>query len=90
MHSSSPARGTPFSLSGCNFEASSLYGINSTYLDLSADQYNNLSLIVDNTFFPCNGGAYQSEVYLYQVLNLTIESNASYLFVIKLGTPPNT
>jgi hypothetical protein len=54
-------------------------------LDLSGSEYNNISLIVDNTFYPCNQGAYQSEVYLYQVINLTIEESLEYMFVIKIG-----
>jgi hypothetical protein len=59
---------------GCSsFEASKNFSIGSTYLDFSGPAYDNISLIVDNTFYPCNQGAYQSEVYLYQVLNLTIE-----------------
>jgi hypothetical protein len=55
-------------------------------LELTEAAYDNISLIVDNTFYPCNGGSYQSEVYLYQVINLVIESNTAYLFIMKIGT----
>jgi hypothetical protein len=79
-------RGVP--LSGCNsFEAVKNFSSSTTSIDLSGPQFHNLSMIVDNTFYPCNQGAYQSEVYLYQVLNLTIEQSVQYMFVLKIGTP---
>ena len=48
---------------GCNFEAATYDSQNSTYIDLEQSQYDNVSFIIDNSFYPCSGG-YQSEVPL--------------------------
>lgn len=74
-------------LRGCNnFQAQQFYNVNSTFVDLSGEDADNISMIVDNTFYPCNGGAYQSEIYLYQMIDVVIEENSEYLFVVKIGT----
>jgi hypothetical protein len=46
--------------SGCVFQADAWYGQNNTSFKMINDYTDNVSLIVDNTFYPCKGGAFQS------------------------------
>lgn len=52
---------------GCNFQAISLFNQNQTARNMISEDTNAITLIVDNTFYPCNNGAYQSEVYILRL-----------------------
>lgn len=80
-NNSSHAKGTSQHIfSGCSFNTTS-YLKNTgfeTVIATSNGTGGDTSIIIDNTFFPCEGGVYQSEVYLYETLTLTIETNLGY------------
>ncbi len=47
--------------------------------------FSSYSYIIDNTFYPCYNGSYQPELYLLEVITLTLESNESYSVALMLG-----
>lgn len=79
-------------LRGCNFQPEiELTGSTNLSIQLATTmEKSNLfnmdqTLIFDNTFYPCTGGVYQSEVYLYESIDLTIESNTSYFLMLRIS-----
>ena len=41
--------------------------------------------IIDNTFYPCSYGAYEPELGLSQLINVSIEQNKLYASIIKVS-----
>lgn len=59
----------------------------SLYLNLTnVSTSGNNTYIIDNTFYPCRNGAYQPELYLAELINISIQENQYYGILIKIST----
>lgn len=61
----------------------------SLYMELNSSTSTQYTFIIDNTFFPCKDGAYQPELYLAELINISIQENQSYGMLVRISKYAN-